>query len=318
MEIGLLFGVFVVLLVLGVPIAFALAVSTLSAVLYMGLPPIVVVQQVSAGFNKVSLLAIPLFIFTGELMMRGGISDRLIALASSLVGHIRGGLGQVSVVASTLVWRRFGFGAGGRVRDRPDDDPANGEARLLQGLRGRCDDLGGAGGVAAAAIAQSHSFLRCCRRRRFDRGFVRGGHRAGFVAGAERDGRARRRLPGRDQHVETGRRPARRWRTARARHRRRGSPRCTGYDALFVLFEPRSSWPAVGVQVAPDPAAAGVVGGLGGQARRPPVVALELEHRAELVGEQAHHDESAHGCALTRPTRCGPLRSNRDPRRSPR
>jgi hypothetical protein len=59
MEIGLLFGVFVLLLVLGVPIAFALSVSTLSAVLYMGLPPIVVVQQVSAGFNKVSLLAIP-------------------------------------------------------------------------------------------------------------------------------------------------------------------------------------------------------------------------------------------------------------------
>ncbi|MBN8606045.1 MAG: TRAP transporter large permease [Caulobacterales bacterium] len=113
MEIGLLFGVFVVLLVLGVPIAFALAVSTLSAVLYMGLPPIVVVQQVSAGFNKVSLLAIPLFIFTGELMMRGGISDRLISLASSLVGHIRGGLGQVSVVASTL----FGGVSGSALAD---------------------------------------------------------------------------------------------------------------------------------------------------------------------------------------------------------
>ncbi|MBC7769998.1 MAG: TRAP transporter large permease [Phycisphaerales bacterium] len=113
MEIGLLFGVFVVLLVLGVPIAFALAVSTLSAVIYLGLPPIVVVQQVSAGFNKVSLLAIPLFIFTGELMMRGGISDRLIALASSLVGHVRGGLGQVSVVASTM----FGGVSGSALAD---------------------------------------------------------------------------------------------------------------------------------------------------------------------------------------------------------
>ena len=113
MEIGLLFGVFALLLVLGVPIAFALSAAALATVLYLGLPPIVVVQQVSAGFNKVSLLAIPLFIFTGELMMRGGISDRLIALASSLVGHVRGGLGQVSVVASTL----FGGVSGSALAD---------------------------------------------------------------------------------------------------------------------------------------------------------------------------------------------------------
>lgn len=113
MEIALLFGVFAILLVLGVPIAFALSAATLATVVYLDLPPIVVVQQVSSGFNKVSLLAIPLFIFTGELMMRGGISDRLIALASSLVGHLRGGLGQVSVVASTM----FGGVSGSALAD---------------------------------------------------------------------------------------------------------------------------------------------------------------------------------------------------------
>lgn len=113
MEIALLFGVFAVLLILGVPIAFALSAATLATVVYLGLPPIVVVQQVSSGFNKVSLLAIPLFIFTGELMMRGGISDRLIALASALVGHLRGGLGQVSVVASTM----FGGVSGSALAD---------------------------------------------------------------------------------------------------------------------------------------------------------------------------------------------------------
>jgi tripartite ATP-independent transporter DctM subunit len=113
MEIGLLFGVFALLLVLGVPIAFALSAATLTTVLALDLPPIVVVQQVASGFNKVSLLAIPLFIFTGELMMRGGISDRLIALASSLVGHVRGGLGQVSVVASTM----FGGVSGSALAD---------------------------------------------------------------------------------------------------------------------------------------------------------------------------------------------------------
>ncbi|MBX3510270.1 MAG: TRAP transporter large permease [Hyphomonadaceae bacterium] len=113
MEIALLCGVFAVLLVLGVPIAFALVTATVATVAYLGLPPIVVAQQVSAGFNKVSLLAIPLFIFTGELMMRGGISDRLIALASALVGHLRGGLGQVSVVASTM----FGGVSGSALAD---------------------------------------------------------------------------------------------------------------------------------------------------------------------------------------------------------
>lgn len=113
MEIAVLFGVFALLLVLGVPVAFAIAAATLATVVYLGVPPVVVAQQVSAGFSKVSLLAIPLFIFTGELMLRGGISDRLIALASALVGHLRGGLGQVSVVASTL----FGGVSGSALAD---------------------------------------------------------------------------------------------------------------------------------------------------------------------------------------------------------
>lgn len=113
MEIAILFAVFALLLIVGVPVAFAIAAATLATIVYMGLPPVVVVQQVSAGFSKVSLLAIPLFIFTGELMLRGGISDRLIALASSLVGHLRGGLGQVSVVSSTL----FGGVSGSALAD---------------------------------------------------------------------------------------------------------------------------------------------------------------------------------------------------------
>ncbi|MGE0532630.1 MAG: TRAP transporter large permease [Hyphomonadaceae bacterium] len=113
MEIAILFGAFALLLVLGVPVAFSIAAATLATVIYLGLPPVVVVQQVASGFNKISLLAIPLFIFAGELMLRGGISERLIALASSLVGHLRGGLGQVSVVASTL----FGGVSGSALAD---------------------------------------------------------------------------------------------------------------------------------------------------------------------------------------------------------
>ena len=113
MEIAILFGLFALLLVIGVPVAFSIAAATLATIVYIGLPPIVVVQQVASGFGKVSLLAIPLFIFAGELMLRGGISERLISLASSLVGHLRGGLGQVSVVASTL----FGGVSGSALAD---------------------------------------------------------------------------------------------------------------------------------------------------------------------------------------------------------
>lgn len=113
MALLILFLAFAALLVLGVPVAFALAVSTLASVLWLGLPPILVVQQGASGVANVGLLAIPLFVFAGELMLRGGISERIIALAAALVGRVRGGLGQVSVLASTL----FGGVSGSALAD---------------------------------------------------------------------------------------------------------------------------------------------------------------------------------------------------------
>ena len=93
--------------------SFALAAAALATLLYLDLPSIVLVQQISAGSGSASLIAIPLFIFAGELMLRGGISDRLIALASSLVGRMRGGLGQVSVLSSLF----FGGVSGSAIAD---------------------------------------------------------------------------------------------------------------------------------------------------------------------------------------------------------
>ncbi len=113
MAIALLFIVFALLLILGVPVAFALAAAALATLLYLDLPTIVLVQQVSAGIGSASLIAIPLFIFAGEIMMRGGISERLIALASSLVGRMRGGLGQVSILSSLF----FGGVSGSAIAD---------------------------------------------------------------------------------------------------------------------------------------------------------------------------------------------------------
>jgi tripartite ATP-independent transporter DctM subunit len=102
MEYLILFGVFTALMLIGNPIAFCLGISSLATVLYLGLPPLVVFQRVSAGISVFTLMAIPFFIFAGDLMVRGGIAARIVAFAGSLIGHVRGGLGQVNIAASTL------------------------------------------------------------------------------------------------------------------------------------------------------------------------------------------------------------------------
>ncbi|MGH8079365.1 MAG: TRAP transporter large permease, partial [Lysobacter sp.] len=113
MAIALLMGLFVLLLLIGVPVAYALGAAALATLLYLDLPSVVLVQQIQAGSGSASLIAIPLFIFAGELMLRGGISERLIALAASLVGRMRGGLGQVSVLSSLF----FGGVSGSAIAD---------------------------------------------------------------------------------------------------------------------------------------------------------------------------------------------------------
>lgn len=113
MAIALLFIVLAVLLVIGVPVAYALAAAALVTLFYLDLPLIVLVQQIAAGTGSASLIAIPLFIFAGEIMLRGGISERLIALAAALVGRMRGGLGQVSILSSLF----FGGVSGSAIAD---------------------------------------------------------------------------------------------------------------------------------------------------------------------------------------------------------
>lgn len=102
MELWLLFGSFTVLLLIGTPVAYCLGAASLLTVLYMELPPIVVFQRMNSGVSAFSLMAIPLFIFAGDLMVRGGIAARIVAFAGSMIGHVRGGLGQVNIAASTL------------------------------------------------------------------------------------------------------------------------------------------------------------------------------------------------------------------------
>jgi C4-dicarboxylate transporter DctM subunit len=90
----------IVLLLLGVPVAFALGVGAAAALLESHTSLIIVGQQLFNGLNSTVLLAIPFYMFTGAAMEGSGLADRLIELAKALVGSFRGGLGMVDVVAS--------------------------------------------------------------------------------------------------------------------------------------------------------------------------------------------------------------------------
>ncbi len=113
MALTILTVSFVLLLLLGVPVAFAIGLSAVCTILWEGLPLAVVFQRMTSGMNIFSFLAIPFFIFAGELMLYGGIADRIVRFAKDLVGHIRGGLGMSNVVACTL----FGGISGSAVAD---------------------------------------------------------------------------------------------------------------------------------------------------------------------------------------------------------
>ena len=112
MGLILLFGIFLVAMVAGVPVAFALGLATIAGFLYEGIPLFVAFQRIMSGISVFSLLAIPFFIFAGDLMMQGGIAARLVRLAAA-VGSLRGGLGLVNVSASML----FGGISGSAVAD---------------------------------------------------------------------------------------------------------------------------------------------------------------------------------------------------------
>jgi len=95
---------FLIFLAIGMPVAFAIGIAGLTFFLqHPELPFSMVVQLPLSQTQNSPLLAVPLFIFAGNLMNSAGITERLIRLSTLLTGHIRGGLAQVSVVLSTLM-----------------------------------------------------------------------------------------------------------------------------------------------------------------------------------------------------------------------
>lgn len=99
------------LLYLGVPVAMALALSASAILILLDIPLVVAAQRLASGLNVFALLAIPLFIFSGELMNQSGIARRLLRLADAVIGRAPGGMGQVIIVSSML----FGAVSGSAV-----------------------------------------------------------------------------------------------------------------------------------------------------------------------------------------------------------
>ena len=96
----ILFAVLLVCFLIGVPIAISLGAAAIVAIWFgTDLPINLIAQKAFTSLDSFSLLAIPFFILAGILMGRGGISKRLLAMATALVGWIRGGLSLVTIVA---------------------------------------------------------------------------------------------------------------------------------------------------------------------------------------------------------------------------
>ena len=130
MTVGLS-GLFLVLMFLGMPVAFAVGVASLAFFLTSDtIPAQIGVQRIASATQSFPLLAVPLFVLAGNLMNVSGITDRIISLAKVLTGWITGGLAQVAIVVSALM----GGVSGSAVADAAMEARILGPAMLQQGF----------------------------------------------------------------------------------------------------------------------------------------------------------------------------------------
>lgn len=94
--------IFLGLVLLRVPVVYSIGIASLVDFIYLGINPMQMALKFVSNLNSYTLLAVPFFVLMGELMSRGGISDRLIVLSRELVGWMRGGLAMVNILASVF------------------------------------------------------------------------------------------------------------------------------------------------------------------------------------------------------------------------
>ena len=110
-HIGLLlFGTFAILLLLKVPVSFSLGISSLICLFVLDIPLVVVGQRMFNALNSFPIMAIPFFILSGNLMIEGGLSKKIVNFAMSLLSRIRGGLAMAAVLACTIFGALSGSG----------------------------------------------------------------------------------------------------------------------------------------------------------------------------------------------------------------
>jgi tripartite ATP-independent transporter DctM subunit len=113
MDAFVLLGSFIALMLIGMPVAYAMGLAAILGALWIEIPLDALMIQIASGVNKFSLLAIPFFVLAGAIMAEGGMSRRLVAFAQVLVGFVRGGLSLVNILASTF----FGAISGSSLAD---------------------------------------------------------------------------------------------------------------------------------------------------------------------------------------------------------
>ncbi|MGX9935074.1 TRAP transporter large permease subunit [Advenella kashmirensis] len=157
MTVTIFLSVLLGFMAFGMPIAFALLLSAIGLMFYLDFFDVqILAQNMLAGADNFSLMAVPLFMLAGEAMNAGGMSRRMVALASSMVGHVHGGLGYVAIMASVLLAALSGSAVA---------DSAALAAMLVPMLRNRGYDLKqscgliAAGGIIAPIIPPSISFI---------------------------------------------------------------------------------------------------------------------------------------------------------------
>ena len=107
----IIFGSFFLLMLIGVPIGLSIGIAALVVFLASGIPLQMVPQTLLEGNNSFALVAVPFFVLAGDILARGGISERIVAFAEATLGRIRGGLSIVSVLASMFIAAISGSGA---------------------------------------------------------------------------------------------------------------------------------------------------------------------------------------------------------------
>lgn len=113
MTTAIIFVVLLGLILINVPIAFAIGAVCMGYLWIEGINIVLIAQRMTQGLYSYPFLALPMFVFAGVLMEHGGITRRMMRLANALIGHIRGGLAGVTVVGSAL----FGALSGSAIGD---------------------------------------------------------------------------------------------------------------------------------------------------------------------------------------------------------